>query len=165
MVLRWKACRKWWHNSNAFGCLLKSFKNFFYIPFWFLSRRSSLPFHFLFFFLPLIDPPVVIPLTWPQGTYGLPMTTHGCHGIMGIVIMKTRSVTAGPIPTTWREKKVFGQINRPFVSKPRIKAQNMTLLGHQDNIVSSRKETVPKVCFRKDNNNESNNVYNTWPFL
>ena len=83
MVLRWKACRKWWHNSNAFGCLLKSFKNFFYIPFWFLSRRSSLPFHFLFFFLPLIDPPVVIPLTWPQGTYGLPMTIHGCPKAAG----------------------------------------------------------------------------------
>jgi len=25
-----------------------------------------------------VDPPVRIPLTWPQGTYGLPMTTSGC---------------------------------------------------------------------------------------
>ncbi|CAH3162231.1 unnamed protein product [Pocillopora meandrina] len=30
-----------------------------------------------------IDPPVVIPLTWPQGTYGLPMTTHGCPRAAG----------------------------------------------------------------------------------
>ena len=47
------------------------------------DRFTAVFVSFIFFSFFFSDPEIVIPLTWPKGTYGLPMTTRGCPKASG----------------------------------------------------------------------------------